>query len=72
MIIRPQQKRMKEHQSLLTNVKRGDRVVLSSGLHGTIFEVKEKTMLIEIAKNTVVEIEKGAVQSVVKSEVAAA
>lgn len=72
MIIRPQQKRMKEHQSLLSNVKRGDKVVLSSGMYGTVYEVQEKTMLIEIAKNTVVQFEKGAIQSIVKQDVATA
>jgi preprotein translocase subunit YajC len=65
MIIRPQQKRMKEHQNLLSSVKRGDKVVLTGGMHGTVHEVEEKTLLVEIAKNTVVRFEKGSVQSVV-------
>jgi preprotein translocase subunit YajC len=64
MIIRPQQKRMKEHQSMLSAVKRGDKVVLSGGMHGTVFEVEEKSLLVEIAKNTVVRFDKGAVQSI--------
>jgi preprotein translocase subunit YajC len=64
MIIRPQQKRMKEHQSMLAAVKRGDKVVLTGGMHGTVFEVEEKSLLVEIAKNTVVRFEKGAVQSI--------
>ena len=72
MIIRPQQKRMKEHQNMLSGVKRGDKVVLSGGLYGTVFEVQEKTMLIEIAKNTVVQFDKGAVQSILKTEETAA
>jgi preprotein translocase subunit YajC len=66
MIIRPQQKRMKEHQSLLSSVKRGDKVVLSNGMHGTVYEVEDKTILVEIAKNTVIKVEKGSVQSVVE------
>jgi preprotein translocase subunit YajC len=65
MIIRPQQKRMKEHQSLLSAIKRGDKVLLTGGMHGTIYEVEEKTLMVEIAKNTVVRFEKGSVQSVV-------
>jgi preprotein translocase subunit YajC len=65
MIIRPQQKRMKEHQNLLASVKRGDKVVLSNGMHGTVHEVEDKTVLIEVAKNTVIRFDKGAVQSVV-------
>lgn len=66
MIIRPQQKRMKEHQALLSNVKRGDKVTMTGGMHGTVHEVEEKTVLVEIARNTVVTFEKGAVQSVAK------
>ncbi len=66
MIIRPQQKRMKEHQALLANVKRGDKVTMTGGMHGTVHEVEEKTVLVEIARNTVVTFEKGAVQSVAK------
>jgi len=64
MIIRPQQKRVKEHQALIGGVKRGDKVVLSNGMHGSVHEVEEKTVLVEIAKNTVVRFEKGSIQSV--------
>jgi len=65
MVMRPQQKRMKEHQNLLNSVKRGDKVVLSNGMHGSVYEVEEKTVLVEIAKNTVVKCEKASIQSVV-------
>lgn len=68
MIIRPQQKRMKEHQSLLSSVQRTDKVVLASGLHGIVHEVKETTVLVELSKNVVVEVEKSAIQSVTKAE----
>jgi preprotein translocase subunit YajC len=68
MIIRPQQKRMKEHQSLLSGVQRTDKVVLSSGLHGTVHEVQDTTILVEVAKNVVVRVDKAAIQSVTKAE----
>ncbi|MCB0711006.1 MAG: preprotein translocase subunit YajC [Ignavibacteriae bacterium] len=68
MIIRPQSKRMKEHRALIAAVKRGDKVTMNGGLHGTIHEVKETTVLVEIARNTVVEYEKGSIQGVAKSE----
>lgn len=70
MIIRPQQKRMKEHQNLLSSVKRGDKVVLSNGMHGTVYEVEDKTLLVEVAKNTVIKFEKGSVQSVAEKAAA--
>jgi preprotein translocase subunit YajC len=65
MVMRPQQKRVKEHQALLGSVKRGDKVVLNNGMHGTIHEVEDKTVLVEIARNTVVKFDKAAIQSVV-------
>jgi preprotein translocase subunit YajC len=65
MIIRPQQKRMKEHTALLGSIKRGDKVTLGNGMHGVVYEVEEKTVLIELAKNVVVKFDKGSVQSVV-------
>ncbi|MCE2502771.1 MAG: preprotein translocase subunit YajC [Chlorobi bacterium] len=64
MIIRPQSKRMKAHRQLVANVKRGDRVTMNGGLHGTVHEVKETTVLVEIARNTIAEFEKGSIQSV--------
>ena len=70
MIIRPQQKRMKEHQALLGAVKRGDKVVLTGGLHGTVHEVEEKTVMVEIARNTIATYDKGSIQSVVKTDAA--
>jgi preprotein translocase subunit YajC len=60
MVMRPQQKRMKEHQALLAAIKRGDEVVTSSGMHGKVHEVEEKTVLVEVAKNTVIRFDKAA------------
>lgn len=68
MIIRPQSKRMKAHKQLLSEVKRGDQVVLNGGMHGKVFEVKETTVLVEVARNTVIEFDKGAIQSVQKAD----
>lgn len=68
MIIRPQSKRMKAHRQLLSEVKRGDSVVLTGGMHGKVFEVKDTTILVEVARNTVIEFEKGSIQSVTKGE----
>ena len=63
LIIRPQQKRQKEHQKLLDAVKKGDRVISSGGLHGVVKDVREDTLLVKIAENTVVELSRGAVAS---------
>lgn len=58
LLIRPQQKRQKKHQKLLQSLDRGDRIVTSSGIHGTIANVKERTVIVVIADGVKVEIEK--------------
>jgi preprotein translocase subunit YajC len=66
MIIRPQQKRAKEREKLLSNVEKGDKIITSGGVHATIVGLEEKTALIEIAPNIKVKIERTAIGSVVK------
>ena len=66
MIIRPQQKRKKERQSMLNAVKKGDKIVTSGGIHGTVVGLDEKTLLIQIADNVKVKIDRSAVAGVMK------
>lgn len=49
LLIRPQQKRTKEHRQMITNLKKGDRIITSGGLHGKITGLDENTMTVEIA-----------------------
>jgi len=72
ILIRPQQKRQKQHQQLLANLKTGDKVVTSSGIHGLIANVKETTFLLKIADNVKIEIDKSAVSGVEKQSEAKA
>ncbi len=65
LLIRPQQKRQKEHQKLVDAVKAGDRVVTAGGLHGLVAQVKEKTLMVKIADGVRVEFEKSSVSSVI-------
>jgi preprotein translocase subunit YajC len=67
LLIRPQQKRQKQHQQLMANLKTGDRVVTSSGIHGLISNVKETTFLLKVADNVKIEIDKSAVAGVEKT-----
>ena len=67
LLIRPQQKRQKQHQQLMANLKTGDRVVTSSGIHGLIANVKETTFLLKVADNVKIEIDKSAVAGVEKT-----
>ncbi len=57
----PQQRRQKRHQAMISQIKKGDRVVTTTGIHGVISEVKETTFIIKIDENTKMEIEKGAI-----------
>jgi len=61
MIIRPQQKRQKERQKMVENMKKGDKVVTSGGIHGIISGMDEKTVLVQIADNVKVKLDKGSV-----------
>jgi len=67
LLIRPQQKKQKEHQKLVAGIKTGDRVVTSGGIHGIVANVKETTMLLKVADNVKIEMDKAAVVSVSKS-----
>jgi preprotein translocase subunit YajC len=64
MLIRPQQKRAKEHQATLSNLKRGDNVVLSSGVLGKIVRVEDKEVGVEIAQGVTVKVMKGMITEV--------
>lgn len=66
MIIRPQQKRAKERDKLLSNIEKGDKIITSGGVHATIVGIEEKTVLIEIAPNVKVKIERSAIGSIQK------
>ena len=66
MIIRPQQKRAKEREKLLSNVEKGDKIITSGGVHATVVGLEEKSVLVEIAPNVKIKIERSAIGSVVK------
>jgi preprotein translocase subunit YajC len=48
-LIRPQQKKQKEHRDMISNLKKGDRIITSGGLHGRITGLTESTLTLEIA-----------------------
>lgn len=67
VMIRPQMRRQKEQQKLVSALKTGDRVVTASGIHGMITNVKETTVLVKVADNVKLEMDKTAVTNVVKT-----
>ena len=60
-MIRPQQKRQKEEKKFREALTKGQRVVTIGGLHGKIADVRETTVLIEVANDVTIEVEKTAV-----------
>lgn len=61
LMIRPQQKKQKEHQNMLNNIKKGDKVVTSAGIHGTVKDIDGNQMHVQIADNVVIKLEKAAI-----------
>ena len=66
VLFRPEQKRRREHEQLVAALKRGDRVVMASGIHGRVTGVAEKVVTVEIARNVQVEVDRSAIQTVAK------
>jgi preprotein translocase subunit YajC len=66
MIIRPQQKRAKEREALLGQIKKGDKVITAGGIHGEIIAVEDKTVLLEIADKVKVKVERNSISVVNK------
>ena len=70
VLFRPQMRRQKEQQRLVAALKTGDRVVTSAGIHGMISNVKDTTVMVKVADNVKIEMEKSAVTTVAKPEAA--
>lgn len=64
LMIRPQQRRMKAHQAMLAALKRGDTVILSSGVYGKIVRVEDTTVGVEIATGITVKVRKAMISEV--------
>jgi preprotein translocase subunit YajC len=56
LLIRPQQKQAKEHQKLLTGLKKGDEVVTQGGLLGTVYQVEDRTVTLDVGAGTKVRV----------------
>lgn len=66
LLIRPQQKKYKQHQEMVSNVKRGDDVVTGGGIHGKVTKVEEgSTVMVQIAEGIEVKVEKSTISTVI-------
>ena len=68
LLIRPQQKKAKEHKALLESIKKGDQVVTAGGMHGKVTAIDDTVVTLEIATGVNVKFNKGHISSVVKKD----
>lgn len=65
LLIRPQQKKMKEHKAMVASLSKGDKVVTAGGLMGTIFKIDdEKIATVEISENIKVKVVRSTISEV--------
>jgi len=64
LIIRPQNKKQKETQKMLSALKKGDRIVTIGGIHGTIQSVKEQSVVVKVDDSTKIEFSRSAISSI--------
>lgn len=61
LLIRPQQKKAKEHQNYLANLKKGDKVITGGGIFGQIAGIADNVVTLEIAENVRIKVSRSAV-----------
>ena len=67
LLIRPQQKKSKEHREMISSLKKGDRIITSGGLHGRITGISDTTLTVEIADKVRVKVARGNVGSLAQA-----
>ncbi len=72
MILRPQKKKQKAREALVNQMEKGDKVVTSSGIHGTVAQVEDTTVLVQVSDTTKIRFEKSAVNTVTTKNAAKA
>ena len=65
LMIRPQQQRQKKHQEMISNIKTNDKVITIGGIYGTIENIKDNSIILEVAENVRMEFLKTAISQVV-------
>ncbi len=68
LLIRPQKKQQQQHKEMLGNLKRGDKVITTGGVYGTIEGVTETTLQLKIANQVKIKITRGSVSGLQKEE----
>src|SRR5271170_3119197 len=68
LIIRPQRQQQKKTKAMLDNLKKNDEVITTSGIHGTVAIVKEKTIVLRVDEGCRLEFDRESIASVINSE----
>ncbi|HAK59688.1 MAG TPA: preprotein translocase subunit YajC [Nitrospiraceae bacterium] len=68
LLIRPQQKKMKDHKLMVEKLKKGDRIVTAGGMYGTVEGVSPQTLTVKISEGTKVKLTRSSVAAVVTTE----
>ena len=69
LMIRPQQKKQKQWQQMLTNIKSGDRITTAGGIRGTILSIKDDSIVLRVPPdNLKLEVAKSAIASVTQED----
>ena len=65
LLIRPQQKKAKEHREMIANLKKGDRIITSGGIYGRVTGMDDNTLTVEISDKVRVKVARGNVSGLV-------
>jgi preprotein translocase subunit YajC len=65
LLIRPQQKRAKEHQAMLAKLEAGNEVITAGGILGRVVEIEDSFITVEIASNVRIKVQKGQISQLV-------
>ena len=68
LLIRPQQKQAKQHREMIAALKKGDKIVSTGGLHGTITGLKDDVVTMEIAPKVRVKISRASISRLIREE----
>jgi preprotein translocase subunit YajC len=70
LIIRPQQKQQKQQKELINTLKNGEEIITASGIHGKVIDASQDVLSLQIAPNTVIQIDRSQVQVIKSQQVA--
>ncbi|MEN3013895.1 MAG: preprotein translocase subunit YajC [Endomicrobiia bacterium] len=68
LLILPEQKKIKQHKKMLESLKKGDNVILSSGIYGVISNIKDEVVELKVAENVKINVLKSAISQVISED----